>query len=259
MKRSIFAAVAALLMATIAQAGPISKLSSNGWWDVEYNASNRDGNPMCVMSAKYDWADGANGAVYVKWTEQVGARWQVWKSNWRMPQGSTVPMSVTFIDFNRDAPPPRTITAAAKTINERSLTSFDINNDDLVLFLKAFGDAEKMTISFPQDNEPQWTVAMDGSRSAAASFEQCIAKIRSTPRPVAITDDVIANIIVQRSRNNYYATGKPCACPDDKARNGTSCGGRSAYSRNGGAEPLCHRSDVTPEMIAQHRQRQASR
>ena len=49
--------------------------------------------------------------------------------------------------------------ADAKTT---SLTSFDIN--DLVPFLKVFGDAEKMTINFPQSNEPQWTVKMDGSR-----------------------------------------------------------------------------------------------
>jgi hypothetical protein len=85
-----------LLMATTAQAGPITNLSSNGWWDVWYDASNRDRNPMCVMAAKYDWADGANGGAYVKWTTQRGARWQVWKSNWRMPKGWTVPMSVTF-------------------------------------------------------------------------------------------------------------------------------------------------------------------
>ena len=39
-----------LPMATTGQAGPITKLSSNGWWDVWYDASNRDGNPMCVIS-----------------------------------------------------------------------------------------------------------------------------------------------------------------------------------------------------------------
>jgi hypothetical protein len=180
MKRSIIAAVAALMMATIAQAGPITKLSSNGWWDVSYNASNRNGNPMCVMAAKYDWANGTNGAVYVKWTE-VGARWQVWRSDWRMPYGSTVPMSVTFIDLDPNAPPPQTITAAAKAINDPGLISFDINKDDLVPFLKVFGDAEKITISFPQ-SDTQWTMMMDGSRNAAASFEQCITKLAAALR-----------------------------------------------------------------------------
>jgi hypothetical protein len=29
------------------------------------------------------------------------------------------------------------------------------------------------------------------------------------------TDTAIAAMIVQESRNAYYATGHPCACPDD--------------------------------------------
>jgi len=255
-KRSILAAVAVLLMAITAQAGPISKLSLDGWWEVSYNASNRDGNPMCVMAAKHDWADGTNGGVYLKWTTQGGARWQVWHSSWRMTKGWTVPMSVTFTDLNRDAPPPQTITADAKAINDGRLISFDIKGE-LRLFLKMFGDAEEMKISFPQSHT--WTLKMDGNLAAASSFEQCITKIRTTPQPEALTDDAIAAIIMMMSRNRYYATGKPCACPDDKARNNTSCGGRSAYSRNGGAEPLCYRRDITPGMIEQHRLRQASR
>lgn len=177
--------------------------------------------------------------------------------------------------MNRDAPPPQTITADAKIINEPSLISFDINKDDLVPFLKVLGDAEEMTISFPQGNEPQWTVKMDGSRNAAGSFEQCIAALGNTahssiaptqpalppaPRPVVLTDADIAVIIVRDSRANYHATSGPRACPDDRARNRSACGGRSAYSRPGGASPLCYRSDVRPWMIERYRQqRQASR
>jgi len=93
---------------------------------------------------------------------------------------STVPMSVTFIDFDRDAPP-QTITANAKTVSERSLISFDIRAEDLVPILGLFGDAEKMTINFPQGNEPQWTAKIDGSRKAASSFAQCIAALGITP------------------------------------------------------------------------------
>jgi hypothetical protein len=50
-----------------------------------------------------------------------------------------------------------------------------------------------------------------------------------------LTAAAIAAIIVQASRDEYHASGRPCACPDDTARNGSSCGGRSAYSRPGGA------------------------
>ena len=70
--------------------------------------------------------------------------------------------------------------------------------------------------------------------------------VPATAQSVALTDTGIAASIVRESRNKYYATGKPCACPDDKARNGTAWGGRSA--------------DVTPEMIERYRhQKQASR
>jgi hypothetical protein len=75
----------------------------------------------------------------------------------------------------------------------------------------------------------------------------------------ALTAAAIAAIIVQASRDQYHATGRPCACPDDSMRNGRACGGRSAYSRPGGASPLCYPSDVTAAMIDSYRQRQASR
>jgi hypothetical protein len=75
----------------------------------------------------------------------------------------------------------------------------------------------------------------------------------------ALTAAAIAAIIVKVSRDQYYATGHPCACPDDSMRNGRACGGRSAYSRPGGAAPLCYPTDVTAAMIESYRQRTASR
>jgi hypothetical protein len=75
----------------------------------------------------------------------------------------------------------------------------------------------------------------------------------------ALTAAAIAAIIIKASRDQYHASGRPCACPDDTMRNGRSCGGRSAYSRPGGAAPLCYPSDVTAEMIEAYRRRIASR
>jgi hypothetical protein len=63
----------------------------------------------------------------------------------------------------------------------------------------------------------------------------------------------IADAIVKESRDKYYATGHPCACPDDVTRNGRSCGNMSAYIRPGGAHPLCYPSDVTAGMIDDYR------
>ncbi len=43
----------------------------------------------------------------------------------------------------------------------------------------------------------------------------------------SFTDQQIVGRIIQDSRQAYYATGHPCACPDDLARNGSRCGARS--------------------------------
>jgi hypothetical protein len=86
------------------------------------------------------------------------------------------------------------------------------------------------------------------------------------PRPdnkrkveAALTAAAIAAIIVQASRDQYHATGRPCACPDDTMRNGRACGNTSAYSRPGGAEPLCYPTDVTTTMIELYRQKMSPR
>jgi hypothetical protein len=61
--------------------------------------------------------------------------------------------------------------------------------------------------------------------------------------------------IIAESIASYKSTGHPCACPYDSARNGSSCGTRSAYSRPGGAAPLCYAADVTPGMVLDWRRR----
>lgn len=69
----------------------------------------------------------------------------------------------------------------------------------------------------------------------------------------SFTDDQVKQQIIQQSVNAYHAGGHPCACPYDSARNGSSCGRRSAYVRPGGAAPLCYPADVTPGMVTDWR------
>jgi hypothetical protein len=69
----------------------------------------------------------------------------------------------------------------------------------------------------------------------------------------ALSDAQVRHGIIQESIARYQATGHPCACPDNLARNGSRCGGRSAYSRPGGASPLCFDRDVTDGMVADWR------
>lgn len=66
----------------------------------------------------------------------------------------------------------------------------------------------------------------------------------------ALTDAQIKKILIKQSRNEYPGN---CACPYDYKSNGYSCGGTSAWSRDGGYAPLCYSSDVTQQMVNNYR------
>lgn len=53
------------------------------------------------------------------------------------------------------------------------------------------------------------------------------------------------------ARDDYYRLGKPCACPEDKAKDNSKCGRRSAFCRCNGYEPLgCFQGDNDPKQRA---------
>jgi hypothetical protein len=68
-----------------------------------------------------------------------------------------------------------------------------------------------------------------------------------------LSDAQVRQAIIQDSIARYQATGHPCACPYNLARNGSRCGGRSANSRPGGASPLCYPQEVRDGMVADWR------
>jgi hypothetical protein len=67
-----------------------------------------------------------------------------------------------------------------------------------------------------------------------------------------LTDHQIAEAIIQECAAIYHKS-RPCACPEDRARNGSRCGRRSAYSRPGGASPRCYIKDVSAQETADYR------
>jgi hypothetical protein len=103
--------------------------------------------------------------------------------------------------------------------------------------------------------------AQSTARTNPANKATTPAPSPSTAKRTAevLTAAAIAALIVAESRRAYHATGRPCACPDDSMRNGRACGGRSAFSRPGGASPLCYPTDVTEAMIKSYRSRVAER
>ncbi|PXA94397.1 hypothetical protein DMC47_20800 [Nostoc sp. 3335mG] len=67
----------------------------------------------------------------------------------------------------------------------------------------------------------------------------------------ALSTAQIKQRLIKQSIASYPGN---CPCPYNSARNGSRCGGRSAWNRGGGYAPLCFASDVTPAMVARYRQ-----
>lgn len=68
----------------------------------------------------------------------------------------------------------------------------------------------------------------------------------------AQADEQIKQAIIEESIQNY--TGN-CPCPYNTDRAGRRCGKRSAYSRPGGASPICYPEDITPEILEAYKKR----
>lgn len=81
-------------------------------------------------------------------------------------------------------------------------------------------------------------LALGAANSNLASSLQSPASSSSQ----RLSDDEIRDIIIGQSIASYSGS---CPCPYSRARNGSRCGQRSAYSRPGGASPKCFRSDVS--------------
>ncbi len=73
---------------------------------------------------------------------------------------------------------------------------------------------------------------------------------RKQPR---LTDSAIVKILIKRSFAYYSGN---CPCPYNRTARGRRCGRRSAYSRPGGASPLCFPRDISVAMIRDFRERQ---
>ncbi len=67
---------------------------------------------------------------------------------------------------------------------------------------------------------------------------------------VELSDDEVRQAIIDDSIQSYSANWP---CPYNLASNGSRCGGRSAYSRPGGASPICYATDISDEAVEEYR------
>lgn len=69
-----------------------------------------------------------------------------------------------------------------------------------------------------------------------------------------LSDTQVKSKIIEESVAAYPGV---CACPFNRARNGSSCGRRSAWSKAGGYSPICYKDEITAEMVKKWREQNA--
>ena len=95
-------------------------------------------------------------------------------------------------------------------------------------------------------------ISLTGSSRAIRSLPCTSSARASAGRSAGRTNDEIRRILVNQSVARYSGS---CPCPYNTDRGGRRCGRRSAYSRPGGASPLCYPSDVSDSAVEAYRAR----
>ena len=75
----------------------------------------------------------------------------------------------------------------------------------------------------------------------------------STAQTAQLTDEQVRDLLVAQSLRSYPGN---CPCPYNVDRAGRLCGKRSAWSKPGGASPLCYATEVSSEQIRAFRARE---
>jgi hypothetical protein len=80
---------------------------------------------------------------------------------------------------------------------------------------------------------------------ALLGFAAALTSVSADAR-APLSDAQIKQRIIKESIASYPGN---CPCPYNTARNGSSCGGRSAWSRAGGYAPMCYARDVSKAQV----------
>ena len=115
------------------------------------------------------------------------------------------------------------------------------------------GQADAAPLEFSRGAIPGYAGSRDHAHATAAqsSALMLVAQSDKTSEP---SDDEIRNLMIQGSIARYPG---PCACPFNRASDGSRCGRRSAYSKAGGYSPLCYRADISERMVEEYRRMQS--
>lgn len=92
----------------------------------------------------------------------------------------------------------------------------------------------------------------DGSRRGWSCQTGHVERERKCIALGAASDAEVRSYLVAQSIMNYSGS---CPCPENLDRAGRRCGRRSAYSRPGGAAPMCYPADVPQSAVQEAKRR----
>jgi hypothetical protein len=119
--------------------------------------------------------------VYVKYFHNTGdVSVQVFKNSWRIPAGTKLQLE---LGFDKGSWASGTASGYVLSRDRSSYVEIGILHDKVADFSDNFKEANHMWLRFPDGDETDWIVRMDGSRNAARAFEFCIGKLASVPKP----------------------------------------------------------------------------
>ena len=165
---------------------------------------------MCMMRATIGNPNNPAtpvGTFFVK-HDGVDLFIQAFKSNWQIPKGAEMPVTLQF-----DGDPPLTADAVGGTAGN-GFVDFNVDSSFTVKFLARFALADTLTLSFPQGNERPWTLNMIGSSEAVASFAACVARLPKATQPYATQPS--APQATQPYRNDGTVQIPPGTLPQSK-------------------------------------------
>ena len=119
------------------------------------------------------------------------------------------------------------------------------------------GGPGRVATTLATQSEAAQDIPENASRSRRGGWicdDGYVKRAQSCVTVEAATDAEVRQQMIATSIESYSGS---CPCPDSRNRAGRRCGRTSAYSRPGGASPLCYARDITDEAVAEYRKRYA--
>ena len=144
-----------------------------GSWDA-FSGPGDDGKPVCGVGSTNPTDHRSLSIRY-----EVGGDttlFQAKKPNWNIPQGTQI---TVVMQLGLDSP------WNLQAVGNGQIVEWSLDRDAIQLFDQQFRRGSSMTLSFPQGNEPPWTIGLNGSTAISNAFGRCVRDITQRAQQAA--------------------------------------------------------------------------